>query len=428
MRRVQRLRRVLGAVSLTLLLLGLAIAFSRVYALERSELSHEGTPRTLDQLAHAPGSTPSSARLASVELRAGEHALFELCARDPLTAAHFEGAFDLAVLRWPKPELMLRVPLDAAHLERARRSSSHACVVLGGGAIPSSGKHTLEAVWPERAPSAAVRSVPFYARVLAYQPIGALERGAIVLLIAGVALLLGWLFSAPASAARDLHTDDRNTDASEPRRKPHAQLAGWLSLAALGAIALATFLPLYGSTLGLLKGVLLLALHVAGALILARVIGPRREALALGRPHRLLAWLAVAVASSFLLSVAAKWALRIVPSTSEAPIESFVRFPSGMLAFAAIGVLVPVGEELFFRGFLYRAALPLGTAAACALSLSAFVSLHVAQSFGNWGGLLAIALTGAVLTTLRAASGTVLVPCVAHVLYNATLSLGSLGL
>jgi membrane protease YdiL (CAAX protease family) len=84
-----------------------------------------------------------------------------------------------------------------------------------------------------------------------------------------------------------------------------------------------------------------------------------------------------------------------------------------------------VGEELFFRGYLYRAALAFGGTSAFALTAVSFIAMHAPQSWGNWGGLLAISVTGLVLTLMRAASGSVLVPLLAHLLYNFVLSFGS---
>jgi membrane protease YdiL (CAAX protease family) len=136
-------------------------------------------------------------------------------------------------------------------------------------------------------------------------------------------------------------------------------------------------------------------------------------------------WLVAALAVAALLVVTAHLSLELVPATSEAPIQSFVSWPSGMLCFAALGMVLPLGEELFFRGYLYRVALALGRAAAFWITFVLFVALHAEQSWGNWGGLVAVAVTGLALTGLRAQSGSVLIPALAHVLYNFTLSMGS---
>jgi membrane protease YdiL (CAAX protease family) len=169
------------------------------------------------------------------------------------------------------------------------------------------------------------------------------------------------------------------------------------------------------------------ALQAGAALLLARRAFPegRRAALGLAGPRRIALWIGAAVAVAALLVAAARVSLEVVPATSEAPIQSFVSWPSGLLCFAALGVLLPIGEELFFRGYLYRAALSLGRGAAFWITVVLFVALHAEQSWGNWGGLVAVAVTGLALTGLRARSGSVLIPALAHVLYNFTLSMGS---
>jgi membrane protease YdiL (CAAX protease family) len=113
--------------------------------------------------------------------------------------------------------------------------------------------------------------------------------------------------------------------------------------------------------------------------------------------------------------------MRIVPASGQAPIEAFIAWPSGALAFAALGMAVPLAEELFFRGFVYGALVPLGRGAAITLTSLLFAAVHAPQTWGNWGALLSVTVTGIVLTLLRAMSGSTLVPAVAHLLYNLSL-------
>jgi membrane protease YdiL (CAAX protease family) len=134
----------------------------------------------------------------------------------------------------------------------------------------------------------------------------------------------------------------------------------------------------------------------------------------------------LAVAAVPLLVSAARLSMRIVPSTEVAPIQHFIAWPSGMLSAALLGVLLPLGEELFFRGYLFGAWLRFGRACAFASSVVAFGLMHLAQSWGNWGGLLAICLTGAVLSGLRLLTGSACLPAISHVAYNLTLSLSTL--
>jgi membrane protease YdiL (CAAX protease family) len=122
----------------------------------------------------------------------------------------------------------------------------------------------------------------------------------------------------------------------------------------------------------------------------------------------------------------ARLSAALLPTTGEAPIQTFISWPSGMLGFALIGVMLPVAEEVFFRGYVYGVALRLGRPAAFAITVLCFAALHAQQSWGNWGGLFAIFLTGCVLTGLRALTGSTLLGALSHLGYNLTLSLMSL--
>jgi membrane protease YdiL (CAAX protease family) len=412
----------LGAVAVAALALG--IVFARVEHLERHELMLESPYASLEDRLKGPNATKVSARLLEAQLGKGESVLFELCARNPLTDPAFKDAFELVVFRWPsepggKPEWMLRVPLDAEHLAQAKRSEGAACLELGGGMIDKPGKHSLEVVFASAQPSDQVKRVPLRGRLLARSPLARIDRLALHALVAAMIALLLALFALPRSALDGVEP--------EPGELHGLQLGHTAAgLAALGLLGASTYLPLYGSALGFAKGVLIFLLQTVAALALAGLwSAPRRTSLGLARPTRALLWLAAAPVISLVLAFCARIALRVTPSTGEAPLESFISWPSGMLAFATIGVIAPLAEELFFRGYLFRVVLPLGRIAACAITLALFVALHLAQSWGNWGGVLAVALTGAVLTWLRAASGSLLPSALAHVLYNAALSLSA---
>lgn len=408
----------------------LSLSGLRVLQLERSELEYESPPRTLSQLASARGSTRVSARIAEVELRAGDDAVFELCSEDQLNAARFRDAFQLAVFHQPDLELMVRVHLDAATLDRVRRNAAGACLHLGGGRITRSGKYTLDAVWPERPPAPDVMRVPLRARILARPALRPLDRTYVIAIGAAILFALGMALARRGSAGGD-ERPERTGDVGElpdasnvPRRNVMRAL---LALLAIGLLIATTELPSAGSTFTFLKGLALVLIQISTAWLFARTFAPEspRAALAFLPPARPLVWTGAALIAAVLLYFSAELALRLTPSTGEAPIQTFVSWPSGMLCFAALGVLLPIGEEAFFRGYLYRAALTFGRAAAFVLTLFLFVALHAEQSWGNWGGLLAIAITGTVLTALRAWSGSALIPAIAHVLYNFALSMAS---
>ena len=86
-----------------------------------------------------------------------------------------------------------------------------------------------------------------------------------------------------------------------------------------------------------------------------------------------------------------------------------------------LGMTVPLAEELFFRGFVYGTLRTFGPVTAFVGAAVAFAAAHAQQTWGNWGALIAVTLTGLVMTTLRALSGSTLVPVTAHVLYNLSL-------
>ena len=517
-----------------------AFAFGalRTRALEQAEFEFTTPPASLNERMQQPNATRISARLGEVALAAGQFAVFELCGSDRFDAERWQGALELAVLQLEAKQLMLRVPLDAAHLAKVRRNSEAACLQLGSGPIEKSGTYSVEAVWSDKPPQPAIAGTPLVLRVLAKRPLSAADRGPVyALALATLAGLLLWLRATPPAAARrepiagtpTLHPSacDRqpeNTRALASRGLPpsaaghaarsaqptggaptlrpaaaferqahgvsaHANRGSPLSAAdrqapssvesgaaasmppraasgrlassnepaagaaqrpgpaaperfsaralalrfgaAAGAVSLLyafSQLPAPGSTWTLGKGALLFSLQVGLAWALARSFAPGGVAQALGvvAPLRPAIAAASALAAWPVLVAAARFALRLVPSTGEAPIQSFIAWPSGMLAVALLGVLLPAAEELFFRGYLYGALLPLGRLTAAILSVSLFGLLHAEQSWGNWGGLFAVFSAGAVLCAVRVVSGSTLLSALTHVAYNLSLSLSSI--
>ena len=96
---------------------------------------------------------------------------------------------------------------------------------------------------------------------------------------------------------------------------------------------------------------------------------------------------------------------------------------------ACVAVVVPLAEELFFRGFVYGTAERWkGANAATVASIVLFAVVHLPQQWGAWGAFASVTLTGVVLTLLRRATGSTLVPALAHVAHNALITLLALGL
>lgn len=435
-----RLRVALAALAASCAALALTLIAQRVYAHERGELEFEGEARSLAQLAHARGSTPVSARLAEVQLERGENALFELCSEDPLEAARFRNAFELAVFAQPKMTLMLRVALDDAHLQLVRRNASGGCLTLGGGMIEQAGTYSVDAVWPDRKPAAEVMAVPLQARVLARRQLGAEDRNPqIALALSLLALLVVMIAGDGKTENETVNVNDTvgvavNGNGNDTVGVAETDLGRWRRFGALlaavvtlVAVYATTRVPTAGAVATLGKGVVLIALQCGGPLLFMRFATAGSRSLPARPRGSLLRAYLLALAAALALWGCAKLALLFVPATGEAPIQTFVAWPSGMLCFAALGLLLPIGEELFFRGLLFHALLRAGQGVlrAAALSWLLFVALHAEQSWGNWGGLVSIAAAGVVLTGLRIASGSVLVPALAHVLYNFALSAGA---
>jgi hypothetical protein len=414
--------RTLVPIAWTLIGVLLCVGAYRVWLLETREFDHGTTPRTLRALMRETTATRLSARIDSVVLQANDHALFELCAQDGMPNAHWQGALELLVIQVSPQKLLLRVPLDAAHLKHVRRNRQGGCLLLGSGTLEFAGTYHVEAVWPTRPPPATVLDVPLRSRVSAKTALGQADRVCVAALAGSVLLLLiGLLVTQRSHSPATASTRTSSTSALG---------AGLAVLLLFGT----SQLPLFGATYTVLKGALLFSVQAGLAFALGRYLNAHDAIHSLGtaaklgllRPQRAVLAITAGVIAWPLLVWSARLAMRFVPSTGEAPIEAFIAWPSGMLAAALLGVLLPLGEELFFRGYLYAVLLPTGRAFAASMSLLVFTLLHVQQSWGNWGGLLAIVAAGSVLTGLRVLTGSTLVSALTHVAYNLTLSLGSI--
>jgi membrane protease YdiL (CAAX protease family) len=401
----------------------LAYGGQRVYRLDRSEVDYEGPARSLRQRQAEPTATRISVRLAETRLAAHQRAVFELCSGSGFAQPPFEDAFDLAVIQLEQRRLMLRVPLDGAHLARAQHNRTAGCLLIGSGLLEHGGTYTVEAVFKERVRFEPVLDVPLRVRVLAQTPLIAADRVLVLamglLLMAAVALLLR------AAAVADTQDNSSAHDLAPAALDAHPIAPLLASL----LIFAASELSVSGPSWTLVKGFGLVALQVGLAVWLARARNPGpalARRLAVRRPIRRGATLLSAVGAWPALVGSSLLALKLVPHTGQAPIETFISWPSGMLAAALLGLSLPLGEELFFRGYLYAALLRYGRPVAATLNVIVFTSLHAVQSWGNWGGLVGVFLAGFVFLALRMISGSILVSTLLHVAYNLTLSTASL--
>jgi membrane protease YdiL (CAAX protease family) len=87
---------------------------------------------------------------------------------------------------------------------------------------------------------------------------------------------------------------------------------------------------------------------------------------------------------------------------------------AGFAGWAVVVALVATAEEVFLRGTLYRYLQPLGKPMAIGVPALAFALLHL--PLYGWGALPLDLAVGVWLGALRALSGTVTAPALAHVL------------
>ena len=390
----------------------------RVAEHQRHELDAESDPLTIGSLAAREGSTTITSRLYALELKAGETATFEICVDDPLDRARWEGAFSVLVWGERTETLGLNIPLDEAHLALARRSESFSCLPLGSGEIPEDDRYVIDLYHPAGAPiPAELHEVKAAARVLIRRTLEPLDTLAFFLCLAATFLLL---FTLPSARER-----------SRLSRRTAVLALGGIA-AGLALIYASLSIPRYSSLEVMGKSLLVIVAQVAIPLALARAAGVRpADLLALVRPARgdarrlpsYMGWFLAPLAAGVALSFFARQLLLWIPATGEAPITTFIAAPSGALAFALIGLLSPLAEELFFRGFIYSAFERYGRALAIVMSAGLFAALHYVQTSGSPGAFLAIAAAGCLFTALRAITGSVYASILAHFAYNVALAL-----
>jgi membrane protease YdiL (CAAX protease family) len=395
-----------------------ALGAVRLAQIEPNELEQQSEPRTLTALRALPTATRLSARVHELSLSAGQRATFELCARGDLKSPPFQDAFEILILQAEAGKLMLRVPLDAAHLAHAQGDAHASCLLLGIGPIEDTGTYRIEAVWPKQPPPPAALDAPLWVRIQASPQLG--RRDLVTVTVLGLAVLLALVLAL------------RRLPPGQPAQISASEAPAIASIAApvfaVATLYLAMQWPSSGGMQTLLKGcgLLTLQLVVPLALVARTRAHDKSDALGLTRLSRPAQSMLLAIVAVPMLVAAARLAMRVVPSTEVAPIQHFISWPSGMLTAALLGVLLPLGEELFFRGYLFGAWLRFGRAMAFSSSVVIFGLMHLQQSWGNWGGLLAICLTGAVLSGLRLLTGSAYLPAISHVAYNLTLSLSTL--
>lgn len=461
---MQRLGLAISALALVMLGALVAISGARVRGLMARELDRPGEPAVL-----AAGVDNV---LVEADLVEGDDVTFELCSSEGISPDRWGDAVVLAVEagdRAPR-DVVLEERVGASMLAMARRNTHGACVDFARAGPLQIGGHYV-VVAREVAP--ALAGVDARARILAESPLVAGDRNAVLAVLAAALLfVIGLALRSPSSLAHVLMP-------AWPFARA-AALAGalgvvglalawvypWLALstrlvatglsivlavlagvglrlgraealAVLGVMAVIegsftiSLLSSAGAAAGLVSGLTLAVCEVAVAVALAGMIvdrGAIRSLLGLQRPaHRMVALLGFGTAPflGVILRILATRALQSVPSTGEAPIEAYVSWPSGLLSFAVLSAVAPIGEEIFFRGLVYGALYGSGGRVRAVLAFlgawGLFVVAHAPQTWGSWGGLLAVAVAGLGFTALRALTGSILVSSIAHLVYNGLL-------
>lgn len=450
----------LGVAAL-LVLTGLGIGAWRVVDLESSELEavSEWQPLAPTQEPTAEGGIKllPHRELGRVRLEKGEDVTFEVCAQDQLLPSRWAGSgLELAVWIPETQQVVVRRPLDEEALEHVDRGGEVACLTIAqGSALTEGGDYVIEAVWPERGFPIELNMVSFRSRVLAFTMPPPIRRWPVVVVLLGsIVFVLAFARRAKRRKARreissEITSVEDGLDDSEPGleetdvdENDDVEFVDLTSppsrdllrvIAAVGALGAAGFalalLPLGGSSGGLVRALCLALVQVMTLIVLLRSVaaveGGMLSAVGLHRPTQGLWVLGVAPAIGFGLWMLGQVALRVIPATGESLVGAMVAWPSGSYTVALASVVAPVAEELFFRGFIFGTlARRYGAIVAFTTTVVIFAGAHLPQTWGAWGGLTAIVLTGVGLTALRLWTGSTLVPAVAHLAHNSAITIG----
>jgi membrane protease YdiL (CAAX protease family) len=337
---------------------------------------------------------------------------------------------ELALVRTDRGEPMFAVPVDARMLAGAAHNEHGSCVTFASVDSLSIDTNRLTVALDAlvRESPSAILDVPLRARVLARRR---LESTDLAIVMSVLALSIGGVlvFTRISSTAE--------TTSRPSSSKDGLRLAAGFGCVLLVGIALA-FWGARGSNAGLGTGLALALTQVGIAVAFVNESSLSARIAALGMVsaasrHRTVLGLAIAPFIGFGLFVLAQVLLRQIPSDGTAPIEAFVRWPSGMLSIAMLAVTAPIAEEVFFRGFVYGALrgqerhASIGRGALAVIGTTVlFAAAHLPQDWGNWGGVTAIMVAGLGFALLRAVFRTTLVPCVAHLVYNGLLAMSIL--
>ncbi len=405
----------IGALLLTTTVVTLVWATLRVVTLERKELDYSSRATALSSVPESA----KTARLGLVTLERGDNVSFDVCSESGFDRALFLNAIDVAVWQPDTRELLVRTPFDDARLAHARRTVNGTCVEVAQGTVAVSGPYAIEVVWEGRTLSPTLAAMPMVTRVRALRMLATSDKAPV------------WLGFAFALFAVMIVATYRN-DARDTFRTsgPALTFGGGVLLFVLAFVA-SEFLPWGGASGAMLRGVFLASVQVAIAYFLIARGEFETRAHALGwhgaKRNRWLMGPACVLLGSTLAILNGVVTARLIPSTSEAPIEALISFPSARLAVGAIALVAPMCEELFFRGFIFGSIdRRWGRTAAWTASVLVFAVAHLPQTWGAWGSTVSVLITGIVLTGVRARTGSTAASMLTHLSHNAMITLLSL--
>ena len=114
-------------------------------------------------------------------------------------------------------------------------------------------------------------------------------------------------------------------------------------------------------------------------------------------------------------------------ATGKSDIARLAETIEGKLALTALGLLLPVVEEMYYRGFAFPVlSRTIGAVPAIVVVTLWFAAAHVPQLAGDWVGVPVIVALGAVWTVQRHVTGSLVPSLITHWVYNVCLVVPSL--
>jgi len=360
--------------------------------------------------------TPGETELVRADRPDGTEVVVEVCSAALATPASFEGV-RFALVDRTNGRTVLERAIDPATIRPGRLYS---CARLAHAGAGHGATHLALVAKADRRVDAIVAG-----RIVTRRPLAAID----FVLIAALAFLAVALLVAIVRPSSD---DPNPTESSAPARSPAATV-GIVIVILAASFALTLALPIGGTRGGLVRGAMLLAGQLAAvgfaldrdARATFGFVRPANLALVLGlAPALAIAVRLAASVGSHLLPKAAPSAVARLASPSAGLVhaETILDSRSGILAIAAVAVVAPIVEELFFRGVLYGSLLRMSRPRiAFAATALAFVLAHVPQTLGDPAALVSIATLSLVATALRARFGSVVAPAAMHLVHNGVL-------